>query len=62
VNTEAILTFTIVILISNTAVFVMIDMSNFAFARSINSFHAKCVTEHIKTHPVLVCTHTTHHI
>jgi hypothetical protein len=61
VNTKVILTFAIIVL-SITAVIIMIDMCNFAFARSINSFQAKCVTEHIKGRPLLVCTPTKHHI
>ena len=48
--------------LSITALIIMIDMCDFAFARSINSFQTKCVTEHIKGHPVLVCTPTRHHI
>jgi hypothetical protein len=58
VNTKIILTFAFAVLISNTAVIIMIDTSNFAFAESIDSFQAKCIREHIKTHPVLVCTPT----
>jgi hypothetical protein len=60
-NTKVILTLAIMVL-SITAVIIMIDMYNFVFARSINSFQAKCITEHIKGHPVLVCTPTRHHI
>ena len=47
--------------LSITAVIIMVDLSNFAFAKSINPFHG-CVTEHIKGHPILLCTPTKHHI
>ena len=47
--------------LSITAVIIMVDRSNSAFARSISPFHG-CVTEHIQGHPVLLCTPTKHHI
>jgi hypothetical protein len=55
VNTE-------VMILSITAHIIMIDMYDFVFARGINSLPTKCVMEHIKAHPVLVCTPARHHI